>query len=123
LFYTRIGSDGKISSRIGFDSSTNFEGSDGSIINDNKWHHIITVYKRNGNMTRYIDGAIYGSAIDISSVSSLNLNTSNHFTLGSTQGGSTQLFSGQIDDVRIYNYALTSEQIKQIYNGGAVNFQ
>ena len=31
--------------------------------------------------------------------------------------------NGQIDDVRIYNYALTTEQIKQIYNGGVVNFR
>lgn len=32
-------------------------------------------------------------------------------------------YEGQIDDVRIYNYALTSEQVKNIYNGGAVNFR
>jgi hypothetical protein len=32
-------------------------------------------------------------------------------------------FNGLIDDVRIYNYALTSEQVKQVYNGGAMNFR
>lgn len=36
--------------------------------------------------------------------------------------GSSYL-SGLLDDVRIYNYALTSEQVKTIYNGGSVNFQ
>jgi hypothetical protein len=35
----------------------------------------------------------------------------------------SEYFNGQIDDVRIYNYALTPEQIKQVYNGGAVSFQ
>jgi hypothetical protein len=32
-------------------------------------------------------------------------------------------FDGQIDDVRIYNYALTETQIKEIMNQGAVSFQ
>ena len=27
-----------------------------------------------------------------------------------------------IDDAHIYNYALTAEQVKQLYNGGAVSF-
>ena len=35
---------------------------------------------------------------------------------------STQTFDGLIDDVRIYNYALTEEQIKTLYNNGAVRF-
>jgi hypothetical protein len=32
-------------------------------------------------------------------------------------------FNGSIDDVRVYNYALTPLQIKEIYNGGAVNYR
>ena len=31
--------------------------------------------------------------------------------------------NGQIDDVRVYNYALTSAQVKDIYNNGAVSFK
>lgn len=31
-------------------------------------------------------------------------------------------FNGQIDDVRIYNYALTAAQVKDIYNNGAIFF-
>jgi hypothetical protein len=32
-------------------------------------------------------------------------------------------YEGKIDDVRIYNYALTAEQVKEVYNGGAVRFR
>lgn len=28
-------------------------------------------------------------------------------------------FNGQMDDVRVYNYALTKQQIQQVYNQGA----
>ena len=38
--------------------------------------------------------------------------------IGETSSGN-RAFNGTIDDVRIYNYALTAEQIKQIYNAGA----
>ena len=31
-------------------------------------------------------------------------------------------FNGQIDDVRVYNYALTAAQVKNEYNQGAVSF-
>lgn len=32
------------------------------------------------------------------------------------------IFSGQIDDARVYNYALTPVQVKTLYNGGAINY-
>jgi len=31
-------------------------------------------------------------------------------------------FNGQIDDVRVFNYALTANQIKTLFNNGSVNF-
>jgi hypothetical protein len=34
-----------------------------------------------------------------------------------------QEFDGLIDEVKIYNYALTAEQIKMEYSGGAVSFR
>ena len=36
--------------------------------------------------------------------------------------GNAYNFNGQIDDVRIYNYPLTVDQIKTAYNIGAANF-
>lgn len=37
--------------------------------------------------------------------------------------GITAYFTGQIDDVKIFNYALTSEQVKTEMTGGAVRFE
>jgi len=37
--------------------------------------------------------------------------------------GASAYFAGLIDDVRIYNYARTPEQILQDYNGGAAHFK
>ena len=47
---------------------------------------------------------------------------SNPLIIGSMSTTPSLPISGQIDDVRIYNYALTPEQVKTLYNNGAVSF-
>jgi len=120
LFYLRLNADGKIESRLGFNISTNYTSTDGTTVNNNIWHQIIVVYKRNGNMTRYLDGKVYGIPLNISASSNLSIDTSGSLILGASTA--SQFFQGQIDDARIYNYALTAEQVKQLYNGGSVSF-
>jgi hypothetical protein len=49
--------------------------------------------------------------------------TSLDVNIGSRQGARDRGFDGQIDDLRIYNYALTAAQVKLLYNqNSAVNF-
>ncbi len=85
----------------------------------NQWHHLLMTY--NGtNINVYVDGKYDGTNTTSGSLAV----TSAHVQIGgNTAAGFNQYFSGQIDDVRIYNYTLTQEQVKQIYNGGSVNFQ
>ena len=84
---------------------------------DNNWHHIVYVF--DGSFIKlYTDGKLQGSPYACNGV----ISSSGILEIG--RGQSNSYFSnGQIDDVRIYNYALTSEQVKTIYNNGAVNFQ
>ena len=81
-------------------------------VSDDSWHHVI--YVINGsNITAYIDG--------IQNVSD-NLSYPGDFNTV-LLGGYSNHFSGQIDEVKIFNYALTAEQIKTLYNASsAVNF-
>ena len=49
-----------------------------------------------------------------------NIDTTNGaVTLGYDNCCARFYFDGKIDDARIYNYALTPSQIKQVYNQGA----
>ncbi|MDD3532351.1 MAG: hypothetical protein PHW57_03440, partial [Candidatus Shapirobacteria bacterium] len=84
--------------------------------NLNEWTHIVATY--DGNI-----GKAYQNGIETDSFeSSFSLrNDSNGLLIGGVDGGS-EFFDGQIDDVRIYNYALTDEQVKTLYNQGAVHF-
>jgi hypothetical protein len=92
----------------------------------NKWEHHLFVI--NQNSTPYISHYINGILNNTGYVGVGNTGTypadSYDLVIGkSTAGGVNRLFNGQIDDVRFYNYTLTQEQIKQVYNGSSVSFQ
>ncbi|MFZ4544511.1 MAG: LamG-like jellyroll fold domain-containing protein, partial [Saprospiraceae bacterium] len=75
--------------------------------NDNKWHHV--ALNKDGNDLRlFKDGVLQNSATDFTSISVIN---SNDVTFGKRGNGSLPL-SGEIDEVRIWNTALTQTQIR-----------
>ena len=83
---------------------------------DNNWHHIIATYSKIAEeMKLYVDnvlktgGAGAGTFITIP-------NTAQDLRIG--VGGSGAYLTGSIDDVRIYNKALTPDEIAKIYNEG-----
>ncbi len=92
----------------------------------NQWeHHIFTVTQNSTPYIKhYIDGIFNNSGY--SEVGNLGTFNSDSYDLRighSTAGGVNRYFNGQIDDVKIFNYALTSDQIKVLYNDGAVSFK
>jgi hypothetical protein len=91
----------------------------GPTINDDTWHHVaITRNLANTTVTYYVDGKEVGTL-----ASGTNTYTIAASLYIGAHNGTTQLLYGQIDDARIYNYALTPAQIKMVYNeGSAVRF-
>ena len=80
------------------------------------WHHIVGV--REGNILRiYSDGELMNTSATSGSVSSTGA-----LTIGDDGGGNRYL-NGKLDDVRIYNYALTDTQVKEVYNQGLIHFK
>ncbi|KKU90520.1 MAG: hypothetical protein UY22_C0054G0001, partial [Candidatus Amesbacteria bacterium GW2011_GWC1_48_10] len=90
-----------------------------STITDTNWHLIGCVIDRDGNGQVYIDAKPDGTATAISSEA---MATTANIRLGTRAYTSTNYLDGQIDDVKIFNYALTAQQVKDIYNEGAVYF-
>ena len=77
----------------------------------NSWHHVVAV--NDGSTTRlYIDGQFSSSQAQTLS----NLPTAN-FNIG-RRGDVIWYFDGLIDEVRIYNYARTPDEIRLDYNAG-----
>lgn len=78
--------------------------------NDGLWHYIMGV--RSGTaMTIYVDGVSAGTGTCTGNLFVSNINV----LIGATSGGGNA-FTGQIDDVRIYNRALSASEIQAAYN-------
>jgi hypothetical protein len=104
---------------IGYIDSTYRYQAGTKTVNDNIWHHIAMTSDSSGSKL-YIDG---------------ELDASSSYYVGQVAGSYEQatcigfkcrptttdieFFPGQIDDVRMYNYALTNEQIKNVMNEGS----
>ncbi|MFC1793179.1 LamG-like jellyroll fold domain-containing protein, partial [Planctomycetota bacterium] len=79
-----------------------------------EWHHIVAIYDGD-TMQLYHDGALAATT----SGAGILLDESRRFLIGakSDNGGQSEYFSGSIDDVRIYNKALTQDEIIQAMQG------
>ncbi len=84
----------------------------GTAKNDDQWHYIEGV--RSGTaMTIYVDGVSAGTGSCTGNLFTSNTNV----LIGATSGGGNG-YTGQIDDVRIYNYARSASQIIEDMNAG-----
>jgi len=90
-----------------------------SVITSN-WNHIALKWWTSSGTT-YGQAYINGQAVGIGTSFTDNTQGS-YITVAAFGSAGTANTSGQFDDVRVYNYALTSEQIKVLYNGGSVSF-
>jgi hypothetical protein len=82
-------------------------------INDiitNQWTHLVGTYD-GSNVVLYVNGAIQNS----NSLTGDLRNSNGALTFSS----SGRYFNGNIDDVRIYNRALSADEVKQLYNSTA----
>ena len=85
------------------------------------WHHLAVVFDKSqtgGNEIRfYVDGVLQRVNWNLYASTNTNHFGNNPIYLFS-RAGTAQFDSGGIDDLRIYDSALTAAQIQQIYNSG-----
>ena len=88
-----------------------------SALSLNTWSHVLSTYD-GSNLKIFINGVL-----DRTCILSKPSVTTNILRLGA-RSSSVYKFIGKIDDVKIYNYALTPLQVQQDYNNSsAVNFK
>jgi len=85
----------------------------GASVNPGVWQHVVAVYD-NGSMKFYLNGVQYTSSTSEGSHSS-----SGTFTIGANQNGGLNYYKGDIDDVALWNEALTAAEITALYNAGS----
>jgi len=79
-----------------------------------KWHHICLV-ANGGTATYYVDGI---SRDTMSYTQDVATNPNTNFFIGDTSGTAGYPMEGLIDEVAIFDSALSAAQVSSIYNGG-----
>ena len=79
-------------------------------LTDGNWHHVVATY--DGSLAKlYLDGNLIGTgSAGAVSTSSANL------AIGAYNNGVDALFNGSIDQVRIFNRAITATEVETLYN-------
>ncbi len=88
-------------------------------VQDGNWHHIVATYDGTSNadgIKLYLDG---GNVESLTATSTgIRSITSVETTIGALTGGGSWRWNGNISNCSIYNSALTSAQVTEIYNEG-----
>ncbi len=106
-------------------------GTTAATFKDNNWHQAAMVIDQSAKTGQlYVDGVVQSltkqtgtcgtvgtTSIDISGCGSANATNTDPFTLGAYHSGASTLFAfvGSLDEVRVYNNALSSSQIQNQY--------
>jgi len=78
-----------------------------------QWVHIVATWTKGDYLRIY-----YNGVLDSTSAAILNKSIKSSSSYDLTIGGTNAYFNGTIDDVRIYNYARTADEISLDYNAG-----
>jgi hypothetical protein len=114
---------GKPNMEIGYISLAYRNQAGTTTITDNNWHHLAFTSSTSGS-NLYVDGKLDAtSAYYVGQVAGTSEQVTCIGATCRTTAATGFYFNGKLDDVRLYNYALTSEQVKNIYSGGSVNFR
>lgn len=112
-------SDGDITCAMDYDSTwtpTDSATSTAATYDDNQWHHIECVKSGATSMKLFIDGVYI--AVDSSLTATNTLTNSDPLYIGINADGTSNDFTGSLDEIKIYNYARTPTQVQSDKNAG-----
>ncbi len=81
-----------------------------STVTDTNWHHVAYTYDGT-TVSGYLDGVL-----DATSTQSFSFQTNTSTFRVGTSNGSANLLNGSLDDIQIYNKALSATDVADIYN-------
>jgi hypothetical protein len=86
-----------------------------NILGDGRWHLITASYNRRGRMQLYLDGLSLGSAVYVPALEFVAWQFPVVIGANNDRGTVADFLVGALDDLRIYNYALSQGEIGDLY--------
>ena len=113
----RSQTDNKIYGLFEATDGTNVEVNTITAITDTDWHHIVWTFNNSDKTNRlYLDGVLED---DDTEILSPETSDAKNAYIGGDKWNNIQYFDGDIDEVGIWDRALTSGEVTDLYNSGA----
>ena len=88
-------------------------------LKEDTWHHVALI-RRGNKIEFFIDGESAGVASKDLNEGEKTVNPTGPFAIGSLKNAETEGWNGTIDEVRVYNKSLNSEELQQLMETPAV---
>ena len=115
-----IKSTGKLALYVKGNIQVSYDGSGIHTLAANKWYHLVLTYDGTSGLYGYVNGV--QDKVQAGPDGALANNTGT-LSIGTDLDFGGRFFNGTIDDVRIYNRALSAAEVKQLYNQGVGTHQ
>lgn len=102
-----------LGSQIRFDAGISWQWSTGYTVSSNQWIHIVVTRNLSTGRKLFVNGTLYASTADPGDMASLY----SLMTFGASQAsgsGISNFLVGNLNDIRLYNHALTDLEIQEI---------
>ena len=90
-------------------------------VNDGQWHHVAATYDGSSTaagVALYVDGAVQTNLVIADNLSINSIANSEGFAIGAGSGNGPQPFSGDIDEIDVFNRVISQAEIQAIVNAG-----
>ena len=84
-------------------------------VEDNNWHFVVATY--DGTTAKIYVDAVLGTTAPTGS-DYVTAASDSSFIVGNDSGAASRYYNGLLDDVRVYNRALSANEIQRIYDSG-----
>jgi len=85
-------------------------------LNTDDWHHVGVTHDGSGTYTVYVDGSSVGNA----SLPTPSTASDSNVLGAQPSISNTRTLDGQLDQSRLYDKALTSTEVSNLYNNGRI---
>ncbi len=110
---TNQGVAGKIQAGFEDSNGNNYFVTTRNTYNDNNWHYVVVTYDKS-ILKLYVDNVLVTSK-NTNAIPAMN---SMPLVIGKDSNTNKRYFKGYIDEVRVYDRALTAQEISDTYNNG-----
>ncbi|MBX2851984.1 MAG: LamG domain-containing protein [Phycisphaeraceae bacterium] len=101
-------------SQINFAGPGDFSGDGELEQQDGSWHHIVLTHEHNTASRMYVDGSLVATNNSATSIG----NNNNAVMIGNNPQQTGRSWDGMLDDVALWDRALTLQEVEAIYNSG-----